>query len=473
MIGHLGVEPLAAKAIATSLIGAVSWIFAFLIFGTTSLVASQYGSRNYPLCGEIFRHALAVAVAGGSLVAFLLFLFAPQLYAVMGAGPDVAEQGVPYFRIRCATIPMLFSIYAAVGFLRGIQNTVSPMLVAFLMSGTNIVLDYALIYGGLGFPVLGMRGAAVAAVVAHALGVAVYLRLLFFSEYTGPYQLNSGQLRLRRFRNLSRIAGHLALRTAGLRMSLVFATAMVARMGPVYLAAYEIVFQLFIFCSDTIDGLAVAGQTLVARHLGAGDGRRAQRLGWMLVGWGCAGGAVFGAAYLTLQQPLLGLLTSSTAVTDLVRTEAYPAAGGVPAPERHRVRPGRFSPGRPRHALSHVGYAGGRSAAVRPFHRRRLSPGVGPVRDLGGLQPVHDPAPHGQPVAAVQPQVGRRLCRLPRVPERLSDAVAWLAFPRPPGYGSAGCRPLGCIVAVRVFRGTGGFETRPYIRYGARVSCPT
>ena len=112
------------------------------------------------------------------------------------------------------------------------------------------------------------------------------------------------------------------MRTAGLRLSLVFATAMVARMGPVYLAAYEIVFQLFIFCSDTIDGLAVAGQTLVARHLGAGDGRRAQRLGWMLVGWGCAGGAVFGAAYLTLQQPLLGLLTSSTAVTDLVRTEA-------------------------------------------------------------------------------------------------------------------------------------------------------
>ena len=52
------------------------------------------------------------------------------------------------------------------------------------MSGTNIVLDYALIYGGLGFPALGMRGAAVAAVVAHALGVALYLRLLLFSEYT-------------------------------------------------------------------------------------------------------------------------------------------------------------------------------------------------------------------------------------------------------------------------------------------------
>ena len=261
------------------------------------------------------------------------------------------------------------------------------------------------------------------------------------------------------------------MRTAGLRMSLVFATAMVARMGPVYLAAYEIVFQLFIFCSDTIDGLAVAGQTLVARHLGAGDGRRAQRLGWMLVGWGCAGGAVFGAAYLTLQQPLLGLLTSSTAVTDLVRTEAIlllvafqPLNGIVFALDGFLLGA---------HDTRFLMWAmlAGRSAAVRPFHRRRLSPGVGPVRGMGGLQPVHDPAPHGQSVAPVQPKVGRRLYRLPLVPERLNDAVAWLAFPRPPGYGSAGCRrPSVASVAVRVFmRAHGGFETRPYRSvYGAR-----
>lgn len=323
MIGHLGVVPLAAKAIAASLIGAVSWIFAFLIFGTTSLVASQYGARNYPLCGEIFRHALAAAVAGGSLAAALCFLFAPQLYAVMGAGPEVAAQGIPYFRIRCATIPMLFSIYAAVGFLRGIQDTLSPMRVAFLMSGTNIVLDYALIYGALGFPALGLRGAAVASLAAHGLGVAVYLRLTLFSEVAGRYRPKDERLRLHRFRNLSRIAGDLALRTAGLRLSLVFATAMAARMGAVHLAAWEIVFQLFLFCSDTIDGLAVAGQTLVARHLGAGDGRRARRLGRLLAGWGCAGGAVFGVAYLTFQQPILGLLTSSAAVAALVRTQAF------------------------------------------------------------------------------------------------------------------------------------------------------
>lgn len=323
MIGRLGVEPLAAKAIATSLMGAVNWIFAFLIFGTTSLVASQYGSRDFPRCGDIFRHALALALAGGLLAASLCFLFAPGLYAVMGAGPDVAEQGVPYFRIRCAAIPMLFCIYAAAGFLRGVQDTVTPMLVAFLMSGANVALDYALIYGRLGFPAFGLRGAALASVAAHGLGVAVYLWLLFFSRRTAPYRSGRGGLRPDGFRSLSRIAGDLAVRTAGLRLSLVFSTAVVARMGPVYLAAYEIVFQLFLFCSDTIDGLAVAGQTLVARRLGANDPGRARRLGRLLVVWGGAGGAVFGAAYLAFQQPLLELFTTSAAVRELARAEAF------------------------------------------------------------------------------------------------------------------------------------------------------
>ena len=276
MIGHLGVEPLAAKAIATSLIGAVSWIFAFLIFGTTSLVGQPVRVSQLPrsaarFSGTPWRWQWPADRWWRSSFSCSL----PELYAVMGAGPDVAAQGIPYFRIRCAAIPMLFSIYAAVGFLRGIQNTLSPMLVAFLMSGTNIVLDYGLIYGGFGFPALGL---------ARRGGGRRWRPTGWASPCTcgcccsrntrGRYRLNSGRLRLNRFRNLSRIAGDLAVRTAGLRLSLVFATAMVARMGPVYLAAYEIVFQLFIFCSDTIDGLAVAGQTLVARHLGAGDGRR-------------------------------------------------------------------------------------------------------------------------------------------------------------------------------------------------------
>src|SRR5260370_13708451 len=100
MIGRLGVEPLAARAIASSLIGGIYWVFAFLIFGTTTLVGYHRGKNEPDVCGEICVQALFLALAGGAAVAALGILFAPRLYSWMGAGPDVLEQGVTYFRIR-------------------------------------------------------------------------------------------------------------------------------------------------------------------------------------------------------------------------------------------------------------------------------------------------------------------------------------------------------------------------------------
>src|SRR5712692_10754233 len=92
MIGRLGVEPLAARAIASSLIGGIYWIFAFLIFGTTTLVGYHRGTGETEVCGEICVHAIFLAAIGGMTVAVLGILFAPQLYLWMGAGPDVLRE---------------------------------------------------------------------------------------------------------------------------------------------------------------------------------------------------------------------------------------------------------------------------------------------------------------------------------------------------------------------------------------------
>ncbi|TAJ77179.1 hypothetical protein EPO44_20925, partial [bacterium] len=89
MIGRLGVEPLAARAIASSLIGGIYWLFAFLIFGTTTLVGYHRGANEPEICGEIFLHALFLAAVGGVVVSIFGMLFASHLYLLMGAEPDV------------------------------------------------------------------------------------------------------------------------------------------------------------------------------------------------------------------------------------------------------------------------------------------------------------------------------------------------------------------------------------------------
>ncbi|HTM10499.1 MAG TPA: MATE family efflux transporter [Verrucomicrobiae bacterium] len=318
MIGRLGVEPLAARAIASSLIGGIYWIFAFLIFGTTTLVGFHRGRNEPEACGEICVHALFLALAGGAAVALLGYLFAPRLYLWMGAGPRVLEQGVSYFRIVIVGTPFTFLFFAAIGFLRGVEDTRTPMLIAFAANGLNIILDYIFIYGGAGVPPLGLTGAATARLVSQTIAGSICVGVVFFSSYTAAYRLDRWHFDTRRFLSLSRIGGDLALRTGALRFSLVFATGTVARMGAVALSSHEIALQLFLLSSDTTDGIAVAGQTLAAGHLGAGRAERALAMGKALILCGAATGVVFATAYFFFHWPLIFFFTRSPEVETML-----------------------------------------------------------------------------------------------------------------------------------------------------------
>ena len=318
MIGRLGVEPLAARAIAASLLGGIYWIFAFLIFGTTTLVAFHRGADEPDVCGELCLHALFLAVVGGLFVAILGILFAPQLYLLMGAEPDVLTQGSTYFRIRIAGTPFTFLWFATVGFLRGVQDTRTPMVIGFIINGLNIVLDYLFIYGGYGLPAMGLRGAGIATLLCQILAAALCMGILFLSSYASQYRLKRRTFNTRRLLSLSRIGRDLAVRTGALRFSLVFATGAVARMGTVSLSGHEIAIQLFLLSSDTIDGIAVAGQTLAAKHLGANRPDQAYRMGRVLILCGCAAGLIFGCSYILLKQPLIAIFTRSPEVVEVL-----------------------------------------------------------------------------------------------------------------------------------------------------------
>jgi putative MATE family efflux protein len=313
MIGRLGVEPLAARAIGSALIGGVYWAFTFLIFGTTTLVGFHHGANDKTACGETWLHALFLALVGGLGVAIVGIALAPFLYQLMGAEESVSRLGVPYFRLRIAGAPFTFVFFATVGFFRGIQNTRTPMIVAFLVNGFNLALDYGLIYGNLGLPALGLQGAATAAWISHGIGAATCAGLLFSSR-TGPYRPRHWRINTGRLQPLFRIGRDLAIRTGALRSSLVFATGSAARLGTTSLSAHEIAFQLLMLSSDVTDGLAVAGQALVAKHIGAGRIDRAYRMGKILILCGGVAGVCFAATFFLAQAPIIRFFTSSSDV---------------------------------------------------------------------------------------------------------------------------------------------------------------
>ena len=314
MIGRLGVEPLAARAIGAALIGAIYWIFAFLTFGTTTLIGHHFGAGDAKACGETYLHALFLALIGGAALAAAGFFFAGNLYKWMGAGQAVADQGILYFRITISGAPFALILLASVGFFRGIQNTKIPLFIAFLANGLQLLLDYGLIYGNLGLPRLGLKGAAIAAWIAQLTGATVSLAIFFASRRTAAYRAVGWRISMARLRPLFRIGGDLAARTGALRLSLIFATATAARMGAAILSAYEIAYQLFMLCSDVIDGLAVAGQALVAKHLGAHRSETAARMGRTLIVCGAVAGLSFGAAFIAAEPSIIRFFTESPEV---------------------------------------------------------------------------------------------------------------------------------------------------------------
>jgi len=314
MVGRLGVEPLAARAIGAALIGGIYWIFAFLTFGTTTLIGHHFGADDAKTCGETYLHALFLALIGGAALAAAGFFFAGELYKWMGAEPAVADQGIPYFRIYISSAPFTLILLASVGFFRGIQNTKIPMFIAFLANGLQLLLDYALIYGNLGLPSLGLRGAAIAAWIAQFTGATVSLAIFFASRRTAAYRAIGWRFSVAKLRPLFRIGGELALRTGALRLSLIFAAGTAARMGAAILSAYEIAFQLFMLCSDVIDGLAVAGQALVANHLGAHRNEMAVRMGRTLIVCGAVAGSLFSGVFMAAEPLIIQFFTKSPEV---------------------------------------------------------------------------------------------------------------------------------------------------------------
>lgn len=318
MIGRLSAEALAARAIGAAIVGTVYWIFAFLTFGTTSLIGHHYGAADSKACGETYLHSLFVALAGGLFIACAGALFAEPLYQVMGAEAAVAAPGANYFRIYIASAPFTLTIYCSVGFYRGIQNTIVQMVMAFAITAMQLTLDYGLIYGRFGLPALGLTGAAVAAWCAQLGGAIVYSGLFFYSPQTANYRANPWRVTSAGLRPLFRIGQDLAIRTGALRLSLIFATGTAARMGAATLSAYEIVFQLFMLCSDIIDGLAIAGQALVAKYLGSGERERAYRMGVTLTLCGVTAGLLFAVSFALAWAMIVEFFTANAEIIALL-----------------------------------------------------------------------------------------------------------------------------------------------------------
>lgn len=317
-VGRLGVIPLAALGVNTSIFALSFVVFNFLAYGTTPMVARALGRGDRAAAGDFVVQALVLAAGVGVLAALLLEVLAVPIVTVMGAGPDLREPALDYLRIRALAGPAVLLVTAGHGAFRGYQDTRTPLLVTLGLNAVNLVLDPLLIFG-FGW---GLKGAALATLVAQWCGALWFVHLLLRSrrEELGIQPRWPAMSEIRPF---LRIGGELALRTLALIGTMTLATAIAARVGTVQVAAHQIGTQLWLLLAMVVDSLAVAAQALVARYRGAGQSVEARHAANRLLGWGALSGLALGLLFLALAPVLPRLFTNEPAVLEAVGT-VYP-----------------------------------------------------------------------------------------------------------------------------------------------------
>jgi putative MATE family efflux protein len=306
MVGHLGTEELAALAIAATLLSGAFTLFNFLTYGTTAQVARFHGAGEEVQAGRLAAQALWLSAGiGVCLTAFLAGLAVP-LVDLMGGEGHTGELAVLYLRIGSLGLPFALIALAGQGWLRGVSDLRTPLVIVVVANAANVALNLLFIYG-FGW---GLAGSAWATVVAQLGMGAAFVRALLAAP------ADSRRPSLARMRPLARIGGEIFVRTAALYGSFLVASAVAARIGDYSLGAHQIAFQLFIFLALVLDAIAIAGQVIVGRSLGAGDADGAYDAALRMIGWSLAAGAVFALLLLALIDVLPRAFTSDPAVIE-------------------------------------------------------------------------------------------------------------------------------------------------------------
>jgi putative MATE family efflux protein len=325
VVGHLGPVPLGALGIGGTLLSLVAIIGGFLEYGTTSRAARWFGAGQRDRAIEEGATASVLALILGAIAAGAGELFAGPLIRLLAGGPGpVASAAETWFRIAVLGVPGIMLVLAGNGWMRGVQETRSPVRIVLIANALSAAASPILVYPA----GLGLAGSAIANVGAQAVGGLLFLRAIRRerARWRPRWVVLRAQLGVGR---------ELFLREAGFQAAFLTAAAVAARMGTAQVAAHQIGLELWVFSALVLDSFAIAAQSLVGAALGSGDAGAASRTAWQVARYGLAAGIAFSVVLAAGWFLIPDAFTSS----DAVRHQAHlywpyfiglqPAAGVV------------------------------------------------------------------------------------------------------------------------------------------------
>lgn len=281
MVGQVGAVPLAAASLVTGIFFLILVIGFGVAFAVTPLTAIAKGSGKNDECGTVLREGFILNFFI-SLILFAILYFTADFLALLNQTPEVTNEAAVYLRVLSfSVIPMLlFQNHRS--FSEGLSFVSPPMYIAIFANFANAFFNWILIFGNLGFPALGLKGAGIATLFTRSL---MMIAMLIYVHKSGKFKIYldaffSKKLDLKLMKKILEIGLPSGFQYFFEVAAFSFAAVMVGWIGSFQLAAHQIAINLSSVTYMIILGISSAGSIRVAEAYGMKSAEKVRRAGF-------------------------------------------------------------------------------------------------------------------------------------------------------------------------------------------------
>ena len=269
-VGRLGPEAVAALSISGNAFFIHLGFSSILGTGGMVLIAQAFGRKDYKQAAEVFKQSILLALIVGAAETGCGLLIAPAYIRFFGGTGKSLLWGIQYFQIFAVSFWFMILLYTVGNCFRGMGDTRTPMTIMLQANLLNIVLDPILIFGWLGLPAMGVRGAALASLITQIYALVIYGYHIFIKgshiQVKGKWHLSAGIIRKSLFIGIPSGMNHLLLAA-----NLLITYRVISNYGTAAIASVGIGFRILQAIYIPVIALASAMAAIVGQNYGAGN----------------------------------------------------------------------------------------------------------------------------------------------------------------------------------------------------------
>jgi putative MATE family efflux protein len=277
-VGRLGADSVASVSVSIPIMFLmVAAGLGFAVAGTT-LIAQAVGARDQAMVNHVAGQTILTITALSIVLGILGFFFSYYVIDLMGTAPAVRDNAVAFLQIAFIGLPFAFMYFMFQALLRGTGEVTLPL---YIVAGTvllNFCLDPILIFGMFGLPHLGVKGAALATLIAQAIAATVGLSLMMSGRYGIALTWQSFKPDFPFIRRAFNLGYPASIEQSARGFGMTVMTFLITSFGTVITASYGVGINVINFIVIPAMGFSMATSTLVGQNIGAGNIKRAEEV---------------------------------------------------------------------------------------------------------------------------------------------------------------------------------------------------